>query len=216
MQSKKLFFPIIDNGLGIARTTWAVSFAFACLSVLRKYEVTLQHISYPYCAGALNIASNDFLASGADEMVVIDTDIVFKPQQLEWLLGHDEPLVFGIYPKKEIGLKFPMEWLTEENPFAVNPLAEGVQPLVEVKRIARGFMRIARQAFEVVAGNVPTYIDPQTQKECREFWGTLPGGHSEDFAFCDLWRAKGGRVLVDQRIVAQHEGTAVYPIPGTF
>lgn len=52
-------------------------------------------------------------------------------------------------------------------------------------------------------------------KPIVEFWKTMPGGHSEDFDFCDRWRALGGKILVDQRITAQHEGSVVYPISGT-
>jgi len=212
---KKLFFPIIDNGLGLSRTSWAVAFAGACLGVLRGFDIILQPISYPYPDGAMNIATNDFLASGADEMIVIDTDVLFTDAMLRSLLSHPVALVFGYYPKKQPGLVFPMEWLTEENPFAQNPLP-GFSPLVEVKRTARGFMRAHRSVFETLSPHVRQYPDPDTGKPFFEFWKLLPGGHSEDFAFCDLWREHGGKILVDQLAGAQHEGTAVYPIPGTY
>lgn len=145
-------------------------------------------------------------------MIIIDTDVVFRPEHLTWLLEHDEPMVFGLYPKKELGLKFPLEWLTDENPFSTAL----VPHLVEVKRVARGFSRIHRSVFEKLAPHVAEYFDEQSQSTHREFWKYLPGGHSEDFAFCDLWRFAGGKILVDQRITAQHEGSAVYPILGTF
>lgn len=216
MKMRKIVLPIIDNGMGLSRTSWAMCLAACCLGPLREYDVTLQSISYPYCSGALNIATNDFLLTDAEEMVIIDTDISFKPEQLGWLLEHDEPMVFGLYPKKEVGLKFPMEWLTSENPFAPNPFAKGVAPLVEVKRMARGFARIHRKVFETLAPFASEYVDAQSGHTHREFWKYLPGGHSEDFAFCDFWRSIGGKILVDQRITAQHEGSVVYPIKGTF
>lgn len=202
--------------MGLSRTSWAVCLAAACLGPLGKHETVLQPISYPYPDGAMNIASNDFLRAGADEMLVIDTDIRFSPRHVSFLLEHDEPLVFGLYPKKEVGLTFPMEGLTDENPFDLNPLLPGIPPLVEVKRVARGFMRMKREVLEKMIPHVPTFKDEQSGQVLHQFWQTLPGGHSEDFAFCDLWRKMGGRVLVDQRITAQHEGSAVYPIAGTF
>lgn len=211
---KKLFLPIIDNGMGLSRTSWSMSLAYACLTVLRGYDVTLRSISYPYPDGAANIAANDFLASWCDEMLLIDTDIIFSPQQVEWILSHDEEMVFGIYPKKRVGLTFPHEWMTDENPFVVNPLAEGVAPLVELKRTARGFMKMRRSVLEKM--RVTSTIAEMEGGKGYEFFRNLPGGHSDDFAFCDRWRAFGGKILVDQRIVAQHEGSAVYPIPGTF
>lgn len=164
----------------------------------------------------MNIATNEFLNSGADEMLVIDTDLVFQPWQLASLLSHDQPLVFGLYPKKSPGLTFPVEWLTEENPFSKNPFSNDAPRLVEVKRVARGLMRAHRSVFEKLSLYVPQYTDAHSGQRSFSIWKTLPGGHSEDFAFCDLWRFSGGRVLVDQRASVQHEGSAVYPIPGTF
>lgn len=202
--------------MGLSRTSWAMCFAAACLGVLQDYDVELLSVSFPYPDGAANNAANRFLLSDAEEMVIIDTDVVFKPQHLAWLLEHDEPLVFGLYPRKEIGLKFPMQRLTVENPFAPDPLAKGVNPLVEVKRIARGFSRYHRSVFEKFSLLVGEYVDEQSGLTYKEFWKNLTGGHSDDFAFCDFWRAMGGKILVDQRITTQHEGSAVYPIPGSF
>ncbi len=213
----KLFFPILDNGMGLSRTSWAMSLAQASLTVLRDYGVTLRGLSYPYPDGAANIAANEFLQSDCDEMVLIDTDVIFTPNHLRWLLSHDEPLVFGLYPKKVRGLHFPCEWLDETIcPFAADAHADGVNPLVEVRRTARGFMRAHRYVFEKLKGvswKVPNF---HGEGEIYEFWKNLPGGHSDDFRFCDQWRAIGGRILIDQRITAQHEGSIVFPIPGTF
>lgn len=208
----KLFLPIIDNGMGLSRTSWGLSLASVCLSVLRWHEVSLCSISYPYPDGAMNIASHRFEASGCEEMLLIGTDLTFTPNHVAWLLEHKEPLVFGGYPKKIPGLHFPMEFLTEENPFGRG----GEIPLVEVKRTARGFMRMHRSVLERMADSVPLVPLFTSTGTMRQYWQTLPGGHSEDYNFCDRWRALGGRVLVDKRITAQHEGTAVYPIPGTF
>ena len=209
---KRLHLPLIDNGIGLSRTSWALSLAVACMTTLRDYSVNIQSISYPYPDGAMNKATADFLASDADEMVVIDTDVVFSREHLAFLLEHDEPLVFGLYPKKQPGLEFPVVPLAE-NPA---PFALDGSPLREVARCARGFMRVHRSVFEKLKPHVPSFIDAQTGKTEYVFWQNLPGGHSEDFAFCDLWRSIGGRILVDRRICAQHEGSVIYPIPGTF
>lgn len=204
---KPLFFPVIDNGMGLSRTSWAISM----ISALSGRDAILRAISYPYPDGAMNIATQDFLESTADEMVVIDTDLVFQRRDLDWLLEHDEPLVFGIYPKKELGLNYPIQPLPDHpDPF------QDPGPLCEMACSARGFMRVHRSVFETLAPLVLRYTDAQTGREQSQFWRTMPGGHSEDFAFCELWRAAGGRILVDKRICLQHEGSAVYPIAGTF
>lgn len=210
--AKSIFLPLIDNGMGLSRTSWAFSMIHASLSVLRNYKVDLQSVSFPYPDGAMNLASQLFLESDAEEMIVIDTDIKFEPNHLEWLLSHDEPLVFGLYPKKKIGLEFPVVSLDgSDNPFA----GDGPE-LREVARCARGFMRAHRDVFERLKPFVECIECPQTNKPQWQFWKCLTGGHSEDFAFCDLYRLHGGRIMVDHRICAQHEGSVVYPIPGTF
>lgn len=208
---KKLFLPIIDNGMGLSRTSWAFSLAVACLSSLRNYAVTFQSISYPYPDGSMNIATQCFLESGCDEMIVIDTDIIFSPEHLEKLLSHDLPLVFGLYPKKTPGLIFPVMSVGEDNPFSNDG-----PDVVEVARVARGFMRVHRSVFESLKPHVEKITCSETGRDQWLFWKTLPGGNSEDFAFCDLCREHGIKVMVDQRITTQHEGSAKYPIPGTY
>lgn len=210
---KKLFLPFIDNGMGLSRTSWAISmFGLALSPVLADYDVIAQGISYPYPDGAMNIATADFLESGADRMLVIDTDEIFSPAHVELLLSHDEPFIAGIYPKKKPGLEFPIVPL-ESNP---EPFAPGQPDPVEVARCARGFLNVHRSVFETMRPHVEEITDNETGRKTGLYWRNLPGGHSEDFAFCDLWRSLGGRVLVDKRCTVKHEGSAVYPIPGTY
>lgn len=210
--SASLYIPVIDNGMGLSRTQWAMCmFTLGLSGFMRNRQIVTEPISYPYPDGAMNIATMEFLDSGCDEMLIIDTDIVFRPMDVERLLSHDVPVVAGLYPKKRLGLEFPCQKLHRD--FDANPHEN---PLLEVASTARGFMRIKRQVFELLAPKVDTYIDDDTGKVCRQFWKTLPGGHSEDFNFCKMWRDIGGSVYVDQRITLGHEGTAVYPIEGTY
>lgn len=207
----KIFLPIIDNGGGLSRTGWAISMMGACLSSIGRRELDIRGISYPYPSGAMNIASNDFMASDCREMLIIDTDILFSPRHLEMLLEHDVPLVAGIYPKKEIGLIYPIVPLPgNPDPF------KGTPGLHEVKCAARGFMRIQREVFDTLRPVTPLYRDQELGRNAREYWREQPGGHSEDFAFCNRYRDLGGKVYVDSRVTVQHLGNATYPIKGTF
>lgn len=187
--------------MGLARSSWAVSMFTVALSILRKHEVHYMSVSYPYPDGAMNIATKAFMDSECDEMVLIDEDIRFQPTQLEQLLGHDLPLVFGLYPQKKPGLTFPAMGLD----FDFTPFAnDGRPPLRELAACARGFMKAKREVFE------GTEIEPGV------WWKTDGIGHNEDFDFCKRYRDKGGKVMVDISICCNHEGSAVYPIPGTF
>lgn len=181
--------------------------------VMAGRKVVVEGISYPYPDGAQNIASASFMESGCERMVVIDTDEVFTPNDVAMLLSHDVPLVSGIYPLKRPGLEFPIVPLeSDPNPFA----EDGRVDLREVARCARGFLNVHRSVFELMQPHVEKYVCPEKGTEEFLYWKNLPGGHSEDFAFCDLYRKLGGKVMVDHRIRVKHEGSCSYPIPGTY
>lgn len=210
----KLFIPIIDNGGQKSYTAWGMSmFMLGLSNVLRGHDVVAQAISYPYPAGAMNIASNDFLETDCQKMLIIDTDESFDPRHVGHLLEHEVGIVAGLYPKKRPGL----EWVCEPIDQNVNPLENtGDSSLIEVARVARGFMLIDRSVFDRMRLYSDSYTDHETGKRCFEFWKTLPGGHSEDFHFCDMWRSIGGSVYIDKRVRVYHHGPIRFPIPGTY
>ena len=199
--NKPIFYPIIDNGMGLSVTGWAVSM----LGALRG-ESVFCHLSTPYPGYAMDIATEQFLKSDCDEMVVIDTDLVFTPEHLACLMEHDEPLVFGLYSKRTVKFDPPMVPLPgNEDPSK----SEGV--LWEVAKTARGFMRVHRSVFETMRPAV-TLMRGTEFGDMHSFWPTSHDGTSEDFAFCAKWRELGGRVLIDKRIFVGHVGQAKFPI----
>jgi hypothetical protein len=219
----KYFAPLIENGTGMVRAEWAYS-------AIRSFGGRLHRscrISCPYPTRAMNQATGAFMRSDCTHMVIIDTDLRFEPHDLDMLLSHDVPLVFGCYYKKKLPLErcyvpfgqnerirklmefvtanptvTPPEELTkEENPFG------GDEPLVEVMRCGRGFMKVSRDVFEMMKPNAVTYdahgpleLDYWKEGVWDEEW------LSEDWKFCDDWRALGGKVLIDQRIKLFHHG----------
>ena len=209
-----IFVPIIDNGMGLSRTSWAFSMVALCMNhIMRDRHVMIQAISYSSPAAAMNIATYDFMESGCETMLTIDTDVKFTPHHVEHLLSHGLPFVAGLYPIGRPGLTFPMEFIEGREGWGDDP---ETNPLLEVKRVAKGFTAIRRKVFETISPHVQTYFDPQAKREQKLFWNNLLGGHSEDFCFCDLYRSIGGSVWVDQRICTQHDKSCIYPIEGTF
>jgi len=203
----KRFYPLIDNGTGIIKA----QYCYDALVALGGRGAVLGRVSQPYPTRSLNMATATFLSTDCEEMVVIDMDIHFTREDVDKLLSHDVPLVYGLYPKKALPLQWCVATLTDENPFG------GDEPLVEVKRAGRGFMRVHRSVFEKMKPLVPEYHNhgrPEWQ-----FWheGCDNDGEwrSEDWWFCDNWRKLGGKVLVDQTICLQHIGDYSYgaPIP---
>ena len=55
---------------------------------------------YSAIDAARNQMASDALAQGFDELMWIDADIVFDPDDVDKLRQHDLPLVFGICAKK--------------------------------------------------------------------------------------------------------------------
>ena len=198
---KPLFFPIIDNGMGLSVTAWAVSMLAGT-----RGERLFCHVSSPYCGYAMDVATHHFLTSAADEMILIDTDLIFSPWDVRHLLEHDEPLVFGVYPKRKVEFDLPMEALPDNpRPF------DQPGPLCEVAKTARGFMRVHRSVFEKMKPHVRK-VEHSEFGPFYNFWPLSPDGTSEDYAFCAKWRELGGKVLVDKRILVKHAGQVQYPI----
>jgi hypothetical protein len=205
----RIFFPIIDNGMQLVQADYTFSLAHSLLAgAFFGHQVTIGRISYPYPDGAMNYATNMFLRSDADRLVTIDADLSFDPIHIKKLLAHEMPFVAGIYPKKQIGLEFPIEPLPE-----TDPLRDPAE-VVKVASVARGFTSIHRSVFEkfIAAGLCETYVDVQTGKPAWQFWKNQVGGHSEDFNFCERWRSIGGDVWIDKTITARHHGSAAFPL----
>jgi hypothetical protein len=198
---KPIFYPIIDNGMGLSVTGWAISM----LGALRG-ESVFCHLSTPYPGYAMDIATKQFLESECDEMIVIDTDLVFKPQDLAHLREHDEPLVFGLYSKRTVRFDPPVVPIVGQEKPAEQP---GV--LWEVQKTARGFMRVHRSVFEKMRPHAKL-MEHTEFGPMHSYWPTSQDGTSEDFAFCAQWRELGGRVLIDKRVFVGHVGQAKFPI----
>ncbi len=209
-----LFFPVVDNGMGLSRTRWAVSmFCLALSRALAGRRIVVQSIGMPDPAGAMNLATQEFMESGCDRMLVIDTDETFQPSDVEMLLSHDLDFVSGLYPKKTIDLEWPVLPLNDETPQTL--FANDAPSPVEVQCVPRGFLNVHRRVFELLTPHVKSFVD-ENGRTVHMYWRTIPGAMSEDYALCNLYREHGGKVWIDHRIRVRHEGTAVFPIGGKF
>jgi hypothetical protein len=161
---------------------------------------------------ARNRVLADFIDSACSHLVFIDADIGFDGRDVLRLVAHDKPMVGATYAKKNRDRYDP----------AFVPMPQGVvvtdAELVEVRCLPGGFMCITRDLALRMAGAYrdlwyrdgntserpvldlfATYTDPDT----RQYW-------SEDYAFCERWRAIGGQVFLDPNIQLSHNGTSVF------
>lgn len=175
---------------------------------------------------ARNMLTREFLASDCTDLLFIDSDLIFGTEHIDGIMEHDEPIVGGIYLKKQEG---PPQCV-------MNSLDEGNgnvsdKGLLEVKYIGTGFLRVNRSVFEkmieVHGPEIEYKLDPVHTVTEWDFWHmgvyespTLkdPSGKplrrylSEDWWFCQKARDLGFKVYADTRIVLKHSGSAIYPL----
>lgn len=156
-----------------------------------------------------------FMASDCDELLFIDTDIVFTPEQIFRLVSHDESFVCGLYAKK----KPELEWVANALPGAATDPVTGLQ---EISEGGTGLMKVHRRVFRALEEAHPElYYTCDTSKKTAFAYfldGVFdtPAGRrflSEDWYFCQEARKLGFPVLADTRVQVVHEGWAQYPLP---
>jgi hypothetical protein len=156
--------------------------------------------------------ATDALAQGFDELIWIDSDIVFEPEDVERLRSHDKPIVCGIYPKKgtrALSCSLPPD--TSEVTF-------GKQGgLLEIRYAAAGFLYTRRQVYADIAKacDLPTcnqqfgrplvpYFMPMVVSQPQPWY------LGEDFAFCERARQAGYAIYADTTIRLGHVGSYAY------
>lgn len=197
----KLFAPVITNGMHLVRARYTTSM----MAAFSRREYTTCNIDYPYPDGAMNLAAAAFLKSDCDRMVIIDGDIQFKPSQIDRLLSHDVPLIHGYYCKRVPGVEFALDTLDGKPP------TPGEDGLWRLKSAARGFSAWYREVFAMMESTSEEYDCAQTGVTARAYFKTKVGGHSEDYQFCERWRAIGQEVLVDPEVFVKHYGDTGFP-----
>lgn len=140
----------------------------------------------------------------------IDADIEFEPDSVLRLLLAQKDVIGGIYPKKSL----PIDYVV--NPIE-NAKLEGTS--LEVKRIGTGFICIKREVIQQMFDYYPHLkyndnigLDPKYAPFKYALFDTSidPNDNnnylSEDYTFCDRWRAMGGQIWADLSIRLNHIG----------
>jgi hypothetical protein len=168
---------------------------------------------YAAIDAARNQMANDALAQGFDELMWIDSDIVFDPDDVDKLRRHNLPLVCGIYPKKACR-QFACAFLPETRQILFGTRGD----IMEILYCGFGFVLTRRVLYETMhqklgltACNqrfqmplVP-YFTPMVAGEGEQAW--LLG---EDYSFCERARRCGFRILADTTVRLWHVGSYRY------
>jgi hypothetical protein len=167
---------------------------------------------------ARNVLVARFLASGATDLMFIDDDVGWDQNDVVRLLASDQPLLAGITRKKVDKWEDVEGWGCEFMPgnerggFATDAAGN-----IEVGRVATGFLRVQRTVFEEMIRahadwkrpRVPE-LSPGEEPFYYRFFAYDDNELTEDYVFCDRWRAIGGRVFVDPHVKLSHVGQKAY------
>lgn len=158
---------------------------------------------------ARNKVVRDFLASDCSELVFLDADVSWEPEQLVDLCGSDHFVIGGVYPyRRETGKEgMPVRNLAGHH----RPDENG---LLEVAGLPTGFLRIRRAVLERLAAASVMVSDREGhardiplifERTISETGGRIGG----DINFCMRWRQMGGRVFAAANLRLGHCGKHV-------
>jgi hypothetical protein len=206
----------------IARApTWQYTVALAETCVLlqglgiRFYYASVVGLSN--LPQARNILAARFLSSDATDLLFIDDDIGWDQNDAVRLLASDQPLIAGVGRKKNDNNHEVTGWCCEFLPDAAQRLRIDAMGNVEVGRVGCGFMRVQRRVFEELIRRYPQLkhsagpnLTPEEDRCYYRFFQFGPDESTEDYVFCDRWRAVGGRIFIDPSLKLSHIGEKAY------
>ncbi len=161
-----------------------------------------------------SVMATEALAEGFEELMWIDSDVVFEADAVDRLRASGLPFVGGIYP-----LKGPRRLaMTLLEPEATLVFGQG-GGLRELRHLATGFMLTHRSVYETIQkhhqlprcrGDRPPGVVPYFLSVIVKEGDGEPSYLSEDFSFC--WRAReaGIRIFADTTIRLFHVGSYEY------
>lgn len=171
-----------------------------------KYDIEITPIWISFDA-LLQRARNDTiqlaLTQGFDDLVWIDSDIEWHPEQFFKLLNYEEDIVGGTYRKKHDNYEEYVVRQLQTRP--INPETG----LVEVDGLGTGFVKMSRKSMQYLWDCSEKYIDPKDDQERSMIFDVvLENGElvSEDInAFNKLTRG-GFKIWLDTNITCNHTG----------
>lgn len=183
-----------------------------------QHGVTIQIGSICGCSvvsRARNLLVKDMLESDCTDLLFVDSDINFEPEDvyrlMAWASDPKKGIVGGV-PRTRSDNKVYIATLDyDEN----NELTMNRMGLVRAKRIATAFMLVRREVFTTLVDAHPewSYYDSRTARTLNavfDFKLTDEGYMGEDYLFCDRAREHGFEVWVDPTIKLGHMGVQEY------
>lgn len=196
------------------------------LSLLQWYGISCQ---YRVTAGVADVSlarnrlADDFLQSDCTDLVMIDADMSWVPEDIVRLLASEHPLIAAVGRKKNAVPSESLEaWCFSGIPGTERNIRTDGAGAIEIDRVGTGLMRIHRSVFEDLIAKFPQDLRRRAnvpkQGEAQRFYhkffcqSDIQGADglwdevSEDFTFCLRYRSIGGEVWIDPSIPVGHIG----------
>lgn len=156
-----------------------------------------------------SILASEALAQGFEEIMWIDSDIRFLPDQVDMLRSHGKEIIGGVYVRKGAsGLSICLFNKTENITFG----KEG--GMKEVQYSGAGFLLTQREVYERMGGDLPDFHYDGGKKAKHYFQHVYAAGNDgenlilgEDYSFCDRATDEGYKIYVDSSIRLGHVGS---------
>ena len=215
LAGRKIFFgiPAYDHKVSLKQ---AISLMrFAQQAPAHGIDITVGSIcGCSVVSRARNLLVQDFLESDATDLMFIDADINFQPEDvirlMAWVTEPGIGVAAGIPCARKVEKTYIVTLDEDENGVTMNGMG-----LVRAKRVATAFMMIKREVIETLVKANPqwNYWDDRTQRTLSAIFDFEVKENSyvgEDYVFCDRARAAGFQVWVDPTIKLGHMGTIEY------
>jgi hypothetical protein len=160
---------------------------------------------------ARNLLTKDFLESNCTDLIFIDSDINFEPEDvfrlMAWTTDPKKGIVAGVPRVRGEERVYITALEYDDN----QELTMNSMGLVRGMRVATAFMMVRRDVFETLVEAHPdwTYYDKKSDRMLPaifDFKLTEEGYMGEDFLFCDRAREVGFEVWIDPTIKLGHMG----------
>ena len=176
------------------------------------YGVVHDECGNALIADARALIVSQFLASDADQLVFVDSDVTWEAGALLKLLDYPVDFVAGIYPQRRDPINYCVAWDQSKE----HLIADENTGLLEVHGVPAGFMKVSRAMLEKMVEqykHLDFFCEPAPDNTAcalfSDYWFEENGKRyklGEDYAFCKRWRDIGGKVWIDPEIKMGHIG----------
>jgi len=164
-----------------------------------EINITQRFLVYqPVIQYARNTLVKQFLESDNDEIIFIDSDQAWEPDDLISLINSDKDFIGAAVHLKTHDERYNVKFLNKDID------SEGY---LLVDSIGTGFLKISRDAMQKMYDHGSKYLYNDIEYSSVFELSVINGqAFTEDFTFCEKWKSLGGKIYIDTNLKSFHIG----------